>query len=149
MPISALERKILNCIQEDIPFTSQPFKVLSRQLGIEEREFLRKLRQLKKRGIIRRFSAGLNHKKLKFKSTLLGIRVPGKKINPVVKNIVDYPQVTHCYLREGKYNLWVVFLYKNGKLKHFLRELDKQVGRENILNFVTKRQFKLQTSLKI
>lgn len=149
MPISALERKILNCIQEDIPFTSQPFKVLSQQLGIEEREFLRKLRQLKKRGIIRRFSAGLNHKKLKFKSTLLGIRVPGKKINPVVKNIVDYPQVTHCYLREGKYNLWVVFLYKNGKLKEFLRELDKQVGRENILNFVTKRQFKLQTSLKI
>lgn len=149
MPISALERKILNCIQEDIPFTSQPFKVLSRQLGVGEREFLRKLRQLKKRGIIRRFSAGLNHKKLKFKSTLLGIRVPGKKINPVVKNIVDYPQVTHCYLREGKYNLWVVFLYKNGKLKQFLKELDKQVGQENILNFVTKRQFKLQTSLKI
>ncbi len=48
------------------------------------------------------------------------------------------------------FNLWVVFLcLEKKKLRDFLYGLAKQVGRENILNLPTKRQFKLKTILKI
>src|SRR3989338_7291315 len=149
MYLSAIDRKILNCIQEDIPLHRQPFKILSKRVGIKEEEFLQCLSRLMRQGIIRSFSARLNHRRLNFKSTLLGIRVPKGKLRPLVKKITAYPEVTHCYLRQGKYNLWSVFLYKNGRLQKLIQELSKEVGSKNILNLTTKKKFKLETRLEI
>lgn len=148
MYLSALERKILNCIQEDIPLTSEPFKILSGQLGIKEEEFLERIRQLKGKGIIRNFAAHLNHRRLGFKSTLVGLRVPASQVEVIAKKIIRYPEVTHCYLRQGEYNLWLVFICSNTKkLRRFVSQLTKQMGSENVLNLATKRQLKLKTSL--
>lgn len=149
MYLSANDRKILNCIQEDIPLEPQPFKTLSKRLAIKEDEFLQRIKRLKDKGIIRSFAAGLNHKKLKFKSTLLALKVPLNRVESIAKGLINYPEVTHCYLRKGEYNLWVVFLYRDGKLKRFIKKLDKQIGKDNILNLITKKQFKLKTSLRV
>ena len=149
MYLSASDRKILNCIQTDIPLESEPFKVLSKRLGMQEEELLENIRRLKEKGLIRSFRANLSHRKLKFRSTLLALKVPKERLNSLVKKITDYPEVTHCYLRKGEYNLWVVFLYKDGKLKRFIKKLDEQIGKDNILNLITKKQFKLKTSLKV
>ena len=149
MRLSAIDRKILNCIQEDIPFKPEPFKILSLRIGIKEETLLKSLARLKAQGIIRSFSARLNHRRLKFRSTLVGIHAPKGKLKLLVKKIIDYPEVTHCYLRQGEYNLWSVFLYKNGRLQKLLRELSKEVGSKNIINLTTKKKFKLETRLEI
>ena len=150
MRLSAIDRKILNCIQGDIPLTPEPFKVLAERLGLEERELLQRVRKLKKRQIIRRFSAGVNHRKLGFISSLIALKVPLNKVEGVVKRIIAYPEITHCYLREGEYNIWVVFIsLEKKKMGVFLNGLANQLGRENILNLRTKKQFKLKTALKV
>lgn len=149
MRVSAIDRKILNCIQEDIPFESEPFKILSARIGINETVLLQRLIRLRSRGIIRSFSARLDHRRLKFKSTLLGIRAPKSKLDPLIKKITAYPEVTHCYLRKGEYNLWSVFLYKNGRLQKLIRELRGEVGGENIVNLTTQKKLKLKTRLEI
>ena len=150
MYLSATDRKILNLIQGDIPLSTQPFKILSSRLGIAENEFLQKIKRFKKGGVIRHFSASLNHKKLKFKSSLIALKVPLNRIESIANSAIEYPEVTHCYLREGEYNLWVVFLcLEDKKLKKFLNKLAKQVGKENILNLPTKRQFKLNSKLRL
>ena len=150
MHLSALERKILNLIQKDIPLTHEPFKILSKKLGMKEDEFLESLKRLRKRGIIRSLAARLDHRKLGFKSSLIALKVPLDKLESIAKKIIDYPEVTHCYQRKNEYNLWVVFLsLKKERLSQFLKKLTKQIGRENILNLPTKRQFKLKTRLKI
>lgn len=149
MPLSVIERKILNSVQQDLPLAQEPFSILSQRLGLEQEEFLRKLKALKEKGIIRNFSAGINHRKLGFKSSLVALKVPLKKLDSLAKRIILYPEVTHCFLRQNEYNLWLVFIYKNGMLKDFLNKLTKQVGRENILNLPTQKQFKLKTTLKL
>lgn len=150
MRLSAIDRKILNCIQENIPLESQPFKILSKRLGIKEDELLERIKRLKDEGIIRSFAAHLDHRKLGFISSLIALKVPLSKINSIAKKVTDYPEVTHCYLRQGEYNLWVVFLcLKEEKLKQFLNKLAKLIGKENILTLPTKRQFKLKTRLKV
>lgn len=150
MQLSAIDRKILNCIQEDIPIDSEMFKILSDQLDIEQQELLKRIKRFKQEGIIRSFNARLNHRKLGFKSTLLGMRVATDQLDSIVKELVSYREVTHCYLREGEYNLWAVFLCLNQEeLDNFVRKLTKQLGAENIQNLITKKQFKLRTRLKI
>lgn len=150
MHLSALDRKILNSIQEDIPLKSQPFKELSQQIGMDEEELLRKIEMFKENGIIRSFGAGLNHKRLGFLSTLVGLRVSSDEADAIAGEFTKYPEVTHCYLREGDYNLWMVFLcLEREKLDNFLKRLTEKVGKENILNLKTKKKFKLKTRLKI
>lgn len=150
MRLSALERKVLNSIQEDIPFGPAPFKVLSKRLGIKERALLESIKRLKEKGVIRRFAASLDHRRLGFKSSLIASKVPLNKLNSVVKKVVSYCEVTHCYLRRGEYNLWTVFISpEEKKRRRFIDKLAKLVGRENILNLPTKRQYKLKTMLEI
>lgn len=147
--LSAIERKILNSLQEDIPLSSQPFKILAKRLGIEEANLLDKIKELKENGIIRSFSAGLNHRRLGFKSTLLALKVTLTKLERVVNKVIKYPEVTHCFLRQGVHNLYVVVIYKNGKIKEILNKISKEIGKENILNLKTLRQYKLKTGFKI
>ena len=150
MHLSAIDRKILNSIQEDIPLKSQPFKELSKQVGIEEEELLRKIETFKEQGIIRTFAAGLNHKRLGFLSTLVGLRVSLDDADVIAGEFAKYSEVTHCYLREGDFNLWMVFLcLEKEKLDNFLKRLTEKVGKENILNLRTKKKFKLRSRLKI
>jgi DNA-binding Lrp family transcriptional regulator len=150
MRLSTLDRKILNCIQRDISFNSNPFKALSVQLKIKEAELLRRLRRLKQRGIIRSFAAHLDHKKLGFASSLIGLRVSQDRVEYIARRLIDFPEITHCYLREGEYNLWAVFICSNKRrLKGFLTELAQWIGPENILNLPTMKRFKLKTRLEI
>lgn len=150
MRLSTLESKILNDIQSDFPFAPQPFKILSNRLGIGEETLIQTLKQLKDKGIIRNFAASLNHTKLGFRSSLVGLRVSSKITESLAKEIIRYPEVTHCFLRAGDYNLWSVFIYsKKERLRQFLNKLAKEIGEENILNLPTKKKFKLNTRLKI
>mgnify|MGYP001605032448 CR=1 FL=1 len=150
MRLSTLESKILNIIQSDFPLVPQPFKILSNRLGIKEETLIQILKRLKDKGVIRNFAVGLNHKKLGFRSSLIGLKVSSKRIESVAKNIIRYPEVTHCFLRRGDYNLWSVFIYsKKERFRQFLDKFAKRVGRENVLNLPTKKKFKLSTRLKI
>lgn len=149
MQLSSVDRKILNCIQEDIPLESKPFEILSKRLGIKEEVLLEKTRQLKSNGIVRSLAAGISHKKLGFKSSLIALKVHPDNIESIARQIVAYPEVTHCFLRAGDYNLWTVFIYKNNGLETFLKRMARQVGKENILNLATQKQFKLKTVIKL
>lgn len=149
MKLSAIERKILNCIQRDIPLVKKPFKVLAKRAGISEEKLLEKIGQLKAKGLIHRFSAGISHKRLGFKSTLVALRVAEGRVDSVAGKIIVHPEVTHCFLRRGDYNLWTVLIYRGRLLKGILDKLAKEVGRKNILNLPTQRQFKLKTTIKL
>lgn len=149
MQLSAIERKILNCLQEDIPLSPAPFKILSKKIGIKERDLLKKIKELKTRGIIRSYASFLNHRALGFRSTLLALKVPQEEIEDIAAKLIKYTEVTHCYLREGEFNLWAVFLYKDGMFKNIMHKIAKQIGKESIMNLKTIKQYKLKTRLKV
>lgn len=149
MRLSTLDRKILNLIQEEILPSSQLFKTMAEKIGITEEKLLAKIREFKEKGIIRAYSARLNHRKLGFESTLIALRVGDNDIDSMADYLTQQREVTHCYLRQGQFNLWFVFLYKDGQLREVLNKISKQIGRKNILNLKTIKKFKLQTRLKI
>lgn len=150
MRLPAIDRKILNCIQEEIPLVSEPFKILSKRIGIKEEVLIKRVKQLKDKGIIRSFAAGLSHRKLGFKGTLVALKVRPNEIDAIAAELTSYHEVTHCYLREGEYNLYFVLICPDEqKMRRFLSKLAKRVGKESILNLATKKQFKLKTRLKI
>jgi len=148
MRLSARDRRILNSIQREIALTPRPFAALGHKIGETEEEVIARLKELKKEGYIRTLSGRLNHRRMGFKSALVGFRVPAHRIGSLAKKLSGLSEVTHCYLRDGDVNLWAVFIYKRDKLEKILRGVKKEFGRENILNLPTKKQFKLKTRIK-
>jgi len=148
--MDAKDRKLLNRLQENFPLVGEPYKKIGAEIGLSEKEVLGRIKKFYGEGVIRRFGILINHKTLKYFSTLLGVRISEKKLPALVKFVTRRPEVTHCYHRRGEYNLWFTFLTpKKSVFEKFYAQLKRKYGAENILNLPTIRSFKLRTTFEV
>ncbi len=148
--LSPLDRRILNRLQEDIPFKRRPWKAVAVELGIKEEELLKKIAFFKKTGVIRRISAVFSPRKINFQSTLVGAKVSPDSIEDAVKKINGYPEVTHNYRREDEYNIWFTLVARNRKrIDHILRRIKKIKGIERLSEFPTVKLFKISVKFPL
>lgn len=109
--LTDLEKKIIKSIQGDIPIAERPFHVMAEQLDISEDQFLDILKDLCKRGIIRRFGATIRHQKSGFKSNaMVAWQVDQDQIDTVGQIMASFKEVSHCYHRRPKED-WMFNLY--------------------------------------
>jgi len=95
------EKEILHFIQADIPLEVAPYKKIAASLGIEEQALVKKIKDLKQKGYIRRFGAILNHRKVGFKVNCMCVwDVPEEKIKSMAQACNKEPMISHCYLRK-------------------------------------------------
>jgi siroheme decarboxylase len=132
MKLSAEDKKIIRQIQGDLPLSLTPFTPLAQRVGLEEKEFLRRIRGLMRHRLIRRFGAILRHQIAGFKGNAMVVwQVPEEKIHGVAQIITSYPAVSHCYLRplqaQWPYNLYSMI---HGKTDRDCRLLAKKLSRE-------------------
>jgi DNA-binding Lrp family transcriptional regulator len=111
--IDETDKEIIRLIQGDLPPDLRPFGVLAKRLGISEGEFVRRVKSLKRKGIIRRFGATLRHQEAGFSANaMVAWIVPEEKIEEVGKLMAKFREVTHCYQRrvqnDWKYNLYTM-----------------------------------------
>jgi DNA-binding Lrp family transcriptional regulator len=111
--IEELDKKIIGLIQGDLPLNPKPFAAMAKEIGITEREFVERVADLKKRGVIRRFGATLRHQEAGFSSNaMIAWYVPDDRIDEVGKILAEFREVTHCYQRktqkDWKYNLYTM-----------------------------------------
>ena len=148
--LSELEIRILNRLQEDIPFESRPWQAIARELGVEESTLLDRIASLKNSGMIRRISAGFSPRKVNFVSTLAAVKVSPGKIGCVAKAINIYPEVTHNYRRNGRYDLWFTLVAKNrARIEHIIDELNKNKDIKMLSEFPAVKTFKINVKLPI
>jgi DNA-binding Lrp family transcriptional regulator len=99
--IEELDKKVIALIQGDLPLNPRPFATLAKEIGITEREFVERVADLKKRGVIRRFGATLRHQEAGFSSNaMIAWYVPDDRIDEVGKTLAEFREVSHCYQRK-------------------------------------------------
>ena len=111
--LTADDKKLIRQIQGDLPITLTPFKPWARQLGLEEEEFLGRVHNLLRRGMIRRFGAILRHQKAGYQGNAMVVwKVPEDQVPRVSRAMTSFPNVSHCYLRtplpHWPYNLYTM-----------------------------------------
>ena len=143
-----LDKRILNRLQEDIPFVERPWKAIARELNITEAFLLKKIVFLKKEGIIRRINAVFAPRKIGFVSTLIAIKAAPSDIEKVAKKINSYPEVTHNYQRDAEYNLWFTLIAKDTKrIAQIKASLKKDKNIQRLLDFPAVKLFKINVKL--
>lgn len=144
LSLSALDKRILNRLQEDIPFITGPWEVVARELYIEKGLLLERIAFFKKKGIIRRISAVFSPRKINFVSTLAAVKTAPGNVGRIAKKINLYPEVTHNYRRDGPYDLWFTVVARNKKkIADIMRRLKRNKNIERISEFPMVKLFKI------
>ncbi len=148
--LDAADKLILNRIQSDFPITKNPFKTIATELDLTETDVLRRLTDLKEKGIIRRIGGNFVPEKLGFVSTLCAAKVPEDKIDLFAETVNRYPGVTHNYLRENDFNVWFTFIAPSmAVIKENLADISEKTGVEDILNLPATRVFKIKAQFNL
>jgi DNA-binding Lrp family transcriptional regulator len=106
-----VDKKFILELNKPLGITKAPFRPVAKRLRLAEEKVLSTLKIYRKQGLLRRFGAMLAHKNIGLKTNvLLAWNVPAKRINSVAAVLADFPQVTHCYLRNS-YSFWPYNLY--------------------------------------
>ena len=144
------DRKLLNEIQYDFPFTQRPYGELGIRLNCTEKGILTRIKRLKKEGIIRRIGGNFDSQQLGFASTLCAAHVPDGALEEFVRVVNEYPGVTHNYLRDHYYNIWFTFIASHMKvIDKYIEEIIKQTGVEKILTLPAVKRFKIYVNFEL
>ena len=121
--LTELEKRIIASIQEDMEITERPYVAIAEKLGIKESELLDRLKDLSRRGVIRRFGATLRHQRAGFSANaMVAWKVDEDRIEEVGQKMATFHQVSHCYRRnptaDWPYNLYTMVHAGNEQACH-------------------------------
>ena len=98
--LSEIEKFIIKELQEDIPICSRPYEFIAEKLCISEEEVISRIQELIERGIIRRFGAILNHRRVGISANAMVVwEIPNESVKDVGNIMASFIEVTHCYQR--------------------------------------------------
>lgn len=148
--LSTLDARVLDLVQTGFPVCERPFAELAGKLEINEDELLVCVRKLKESGIIRRFGAIFDSRKLGYVSTLVGVKIPDQDDLPAVAAAVNaYPEVTHNYQRLNEYNLWFTLIAAGQeRIEQIIATVGAMPQVDEIRNLPALKLFKIKADFK-
>ena len=151
--LTELEKRIIAAIQGDMPVVERPYAQIAQELAIGEDQLLRVLRDLVRRGVIRRFGATLRHQKSGFSANAMTAwKVDEARIDEVGRIMASFKEVSHCYRRDPtedwQFNLYTMI---HGRDEDHCRQTAKRMATEaNVQDYqmlFSRRELK-KTSMK-
>ena len=146
--LTPLHHAIIQRVQYDIDFVSEPFKPLVDELDISYERFFEILQELQDAGVMRRFASILNHRKAGFNANAMVVwDVDEEKGEEIGEKAAAFSAVSHCYLRP-KYENWPynLFTMVHGKTTEetngIIEEMAKEIESKEHMPLYSSREFK-------
>lgn len=151
--IDEIDKKVIGLIQGDLPIDRRPFAKMAKKIDLTEEEFLSRVKDLKKQGIVRRFGATLRHQEAGFSSNaMVAWVVPDEMVDEAGSLLSKFPEVTHCYERRPQkdwhYNLYTMIHGNNRDLCIQIAErMSRSIGIDQYVLLFSEKEFK-KTSME-
>lgn len=98
---SGLDKKIVNMLQRKLEVVPRLWQQAAAELDIPEQKLLQSIAALKRRGVIKRISAVLRHRRLGVSANGMAcFSVPSGEIDAAGRELSRYREVSHCYQRK-------------------------------------------------
>lgn len=124
--LDALDRRILDQLQQAVPLTPRPFDALAQQVGIDPHDCLARVRALRgPKKVIRQMSAIFDTSALGYESSLVAAKIAPDHLEEAAQIISGHPGVSHNYQREHAFNLWYTVAVPPGSRFGLQGTLDK------------------------
>ena len=127
--IETIDREICNVVQSDFPLADRPFLKIAERLGVTEDDVIRRLKELKRKNVVRQIGAIFDTRRLGYKTTLVAMRVPADTLDAAAQVMNRHPGVSHNYARDGYFNLWFTPAVPPFEdMEHTLDRMEKESG---------------------
>ena len=146
--LAQTDRLVINELQQDLPLVTMPFDTMAVRLGMNEEHFLMQCQSLLQRGIIRRFSASINHNRAGFKANAMVCWiVPPDSVDVAGRQLASLPEVSHCYERKTnplwQYNLFaMVHSHTREVCYEIVSEVSHRIGFIDYILLFSTKEFK-------
>lgn len=116
--MTSSEERWLAELQRGIPLEPRPFEALSCELACTEADLIAFVARCRREGLVRRFGAVFDTRRLGYRSVLCAASVPSAELDAAAAKLTPLVGVTHCYVREPDDasspplpNLWFTLSY--------------------------------------
>jgi DNA-binding Lrp family transcriptional regulator len=131
MTLDAMDRAIVNLLQDGVDVCDQPFAAPAADLGLDEDALIARLRELLARGVLSRFGPMFDAERLGGAFTLCAMRVPPTRFAETADFINRFAEVAHNYEREHEYNMWfVVGAASRERIDQVIEHIESHTGIE-------------------
>jgi len=127
--LDALDRRILNELQQGFPVVERPFAQVGEDLGCGEDELLRRLQRLLDERVLTRFGPMYHAERLGGALSLCAMRVPAEGFERVASIVNAQPEVAHNYERDHEMNMWFVLATERAEdIARVIARVEKATG---------------------
>ena len=110
--LDPLDRHLLSELEKGLPLVKDPYEEIGKRMNLTGNEVLARIRNLQAAGIIRKFRARVNQRRVGISANAL---VAWKRANPLNDDMGSllalFPCVTHCYERQPVPGTWEYTVY--------------------------------------
>lgn len=151
--LDSLDKCIIKKLQEDIPIVEEPYKVLAKELGIEEDELITRIKGYHESGILKRIAAVLYHREAGFKANaMVAWKVPEVSVDEAGNYMASLWEVSHCYERKicdnWEYNLFTMIHGKDKEqCENVIEDISDKIYIKDYKVLYSTREFK-KSSMK-
>ncbi|MDY0386337.1 MAG: AsnC family transcriptional regulator [Methanolobus sp.] len=143
-----IDERIIKLTQNGIPIKRSPFADISIELGISEKEIIKRLEKMKQEEIIRRFGASIGHRDIGILANAMCVwNVADEMTDEVGTIMASFSEVTHCYERPRvpgwDYNLFtMVHSYTKEECYEIAAKISKATDIKDYKLLFSDREFK-------
>jgi DNA-binding Lrp family transcriptional regulator len=106
--LDAVDRAVINALQDGLPLTLAPYADAAAALGLAEAELIERLKRLLETGVLTRFGPFFDAAALGGAFCLCAMAVPEERFDAVAEAVNAHPEVAHNYARAHALNMWFV-----------------------------------------
>jgi DNA-binding Lrp family transcriptional regulator len=106
--LDATDVLLLERLHGDFPLTETPFADVGRELGLEERDVIGRIRRMLDDGLLTRFGPLFQIERAGGCFVLAAMAVPPERFEEVAAQVNAMPEIAHNYEREHRLNMWFV-----------------------------------------
>lgn len=127
--LDALDRRIVNRLQDGFPVSERPYAAVAAELGTDEATLIARLQALLDAGILSRFGPMYHAERLGGGLTLAAMAVAPADFERVAGQVNAFPEVAHNYARDHELNMWFVLATETPRrIAAVIREIERITG---------------------
>jgi DNA-binding Lrp family transcriptional regulator len=127
--MDALDRLVVDTLQDAFPVCERPFLAVAQQLCFTEDELIARVDRLLADGTLTRFGPLFNADRLGGEFTLCAMEVPRAAFAEIAQHVNALAAVAHNYERDHALNMWFVLAAESaGATARAIAELERATG---------------------
>ncbi len=127
--MDAIDRAIINRLQDGFPITEHPYRQAASELGIDEADLIRRLGHMLERRQLSRFGPMYHAERLGGGLSLCAMSIPEADFERVAGQVNAFDEVAHNYARDHRLNMWFVLATGTPeRIPRVLEEIERVTG---------------------